>query len=167
MNLNYHLTVEEARDGLDGILPLINKGALRIGGLFTIFSVGLVIYMAVNGFQWSYLLIVTGCLLASVWFFMNRKLNILLVGGRAAGDYMIIISPDGWLKSGKAEKKIRFTKDAYGAETELTVSFKPDTEHIYVIPKKQMNEKRAEELIQLLDSVKCPVRRLGEPRKEK
>ena len=72
MNINYHLTVNEARDGLDGILPKRNKGALRIAGLFAAFTAGLIIYMAVNGFQWRYFFFVVAGAIAAVWF-LDRK----------------------------------------------------------------------------------------------
>ena len=160
MNINYHLTVEEARDGLDGILPEKNKGALRLAGLFAGITGAQVFYMAVNGFAWKFFFFAVAFALAAVWFFMNRKISISLIGGRAAGDYMITISPDGWVRSGKEGQKVKFSPDAYAAETPMTVSFKPDGKHMYVVPKSQMAKERAKELMDLLDAVKCPVKRL-------
>ena len=162
MNINYHLSIAEARDGLNGLLPKWNKGALRIAGLFAVFTVGLIVYMAINGFQWRYFFFAVAGAIAAVWFFINRMISVNLIGGRSAGDYMITISPDGWVRSGKEGKKIKFTKDAYGAETPLTVSFKPDADHMYVVSKNQMTKERIDELMDLLDRLNCKISRLSQ-----
>ena len=163
MNMNYRLTEEEARDGLDGILPERNKGALRIAGLFTGATGAMLLYNLVVGFSLRHLFFGVATAILAGWFFMNRRLSVNLIGRRAAGqEYLITVSPDGWVRTGKDGEKISFAKEAYGAETKLTVSFKPDEKHMYVVPKRAMSEARTKELIELLEALKCPIRRRTE-----
>ena len=163
MNMNYRLTEEEAKDGLDGLLPTVNKGAMRIGAVLLLAGAGMVLYNYVDGLSVPRLISGIGCILLAGWFFMNRMLSVNLIGRRAAGqEYLITVSPDGWVRTGKDGEKISFAKEAYGAETKLTVSFKPDEKHMYVVPKRAMSEARTKELIELLEALKCPIRRRTE-----
>ena len=161
MTLKYELTKEEAMDGLNGILPKKNIGAMRIAGMFTGITGALVLYMCVAGFSWRYFFFALACGIVAGWFFINRKLSVDMIGRRAIGSYMITISPEGWIRSGGKEgEKIRFTADAFGAETPLTVSFRPDTKHMYVVPKSCMTEKKTEDLIRRLEDVGCHISRI-------
>ena len=164
MTLKYELTKEEAMDGLNGILPQKNKGAMRIAGMFTGITGALVLYMCVAGFSWRYFFFALACGIVAGWFFINRKLSVDMIGGRAVGAYLITISAEGWIRSGgksdKEGEKIRFTADAFGAETPLTVSFRPDAKHMYVVPKSCLKGKKTEDLIRLLESVGCHISRI-------
>ena len=161
MTLNYELTKKEAMDGLNGILPEKNKGAMRITGMFAGITAALALYMCVSGFSWRYFFFAVACSIVAMWFFMNRRLSIDMIGRRAIGSYMITISHEGWIRSGGKEgEKIYFTSDAFGVETPLTVSFKPDRKHMYVVPKSIMTEKKTEILIGRLEQVGCHVSRL-------
>ena len=162
MNVNYHLTEEEARDGLNGLLPKYNRQALMTGGLFVLIAVGLAANIILNGYRASYGAFAVVCLGMGIWFLANRPIKVRLVARRSTpkdNAYMLTLSPEGWIRPGKGDK-IHFTKEAHAVETPLTVSLDPDGNHIFVIPKAGMNEQRVKELCELLEAGKCPVRRL-------
>ncbi len=160
MNMNYHLTEAEAKDGLNGLLPKKNKSAMQIAGLFAGITGGLVLYNLVVGLSWRHIFFAIACAILAGWFFMNRSISVSAIGRRAGGkEYMITVSPDGWVRTGKEGEKISFSKDAFAVETPLTVSFRPDDKHMYVVPKSSMSDSRSAELMDLLDQVHCPVQR--------
>ena len=68
MNIQYHLTEEEAREGLDGIYPKYNKNAMVLGFIFGLAAAGLILSMAMQG-RVLVLYVVFAVLLAvlSVW----------------------------------------------------------------------------------------------------
>ncbi len=162
MNINYHLTEEEARDGLNGLLPKFDRQALILGGLFIFIALGLFANILMNGYRPSYGAFAVVCIGMGIWFLANRPIKVRMVARRSTpkdNAYMLTLSSEGWIRPGKGDK-IHFTKEAHAVETPLTVSLDPDGGHIFVIPKSSMNEQRVKELCELLEAGKCPVRHM-------
>ena len=165
MNIQYHLTEEEAREGLDGIYPKYNKNAMVLGFIFGLAAAGLILSMAMQG-RVLVLYVVFAVLLAvlSVWFLLNRPIKIHFVARRSTSAdnlYMLLFSPEGWIKPANGNKvKLHGDKEAHAVETKLTVSVRPDDKHTFVIPKTALQGKRLSEFCDLLNQAGCPVKRL-------
>lgn len=163
MNISYHLTEEEARDGLDGLLPKHLKEPIRMGILLLAVSLAMAVAVSVNGYHISYVLFGAGSLLLGIWFLANRRLRLFFVSRRSTAEdnmYMLTVSPEGWIRSGKGNKvKLHGDEKAFAVETKLTVSIRPDKDHMYVIPKTALGGNRLKELCGILDGAKCPVKR--------
>ena len=167
MNIQYHLTEEEARNGLNGLLPRVERNVLWLALLFLVFSVGIFVNFVVNGYRIYYLVFSMIFLVLAIWFFLNRPLKIFFVSRRSASKdnlYMLTFSPEGWIRAGKDGHKVKLKgdKDARAVETSLTVSLRPDKDHMFVIPKTALKGSRLEEFCALLKEAGCPVKRLEE-----
>ena len=165
MNISYHLTEEEARDGLNGLLPKHLKQPLLIGGVFLALAVVQLMLIITQGFQIVNALgtVVFGVL--GVWFLANRMLRVHFIARRSAMPdnlYMLTVSPEGWICAAKGKHvKLHGDDKAMAVETPLTVSIRPDEEHQYVIPKSALKGGRLEELRGLLEAGGCPVKKMG------
>ena len=164
MNIQYHLTEEEARDGLNGLLPKRDRNVILMALFFAVISVGTFVNFVINGGPY-YLLFAILFVVLSLWFFMNRPLKISFVSRRSsAADnaYLLLFSREGWVRPGKGDKVKRHGDDkARAVETALTVSIRPDDKHMYVIPKMALKGNRLEELCALLKDAGCPVKRMN------
>ena len=167
MNVQYHLTEEEARDGLEGLLPRLERNVLIMGLLFLVFSMGIFVNFMLNGHPLPYLILSAGFLALAMWFFLNRPLKIYFVSRRSASKdnlYLLTFSPEGWVRAGKDGHRVKLKgdKEARAVETPLTVSLRPDKDHMFVIPRTALKGGRLEELCELLKEAGCPVKRLEE-----
>ncbi len=168
MNIQYHLTEEEAREGLDGIYPKYNKNAMALGVVFALAAAGLIASVSIQAIQGKilvlYVVFIVLLAVLSVWFLANRPIKIHFVARRSTSAdnlYMLLFSPEGWIKPANGNKvKLHGDKEAHAVETKLTVSVRPDDKHTFVIPKTALQGKRLSEFCDLLNQAGCPVKRL-------
>ena len=162
MNFTYSLTLEEARDGLNKLYRKDEKQPLILGSMFLFIAIAQLVVMAVNGFRWQLLLFFFPFLALGIWFLANHWLKVYFISRRSASPdnlYVLTFTPDGYVRPGKGKKvKLHGDDKAHAVETDLTVSLRTDANHMYVIPKKVLQGRRLQDLIDLLNASGCPLK---------